>query len=283
MLILNGHIYKPGAPEVTLLNRSFKYGDGIFEDLRVWDGQILFLEDHLERLVEGMKVLQYQFDAQDWCELIKQELYRAIKVNDLGQHGRLRLQVYRAGTGGFTPLENHPMYLIEAYSLKENYYEHATSVSLTFFRSIPLYYSPLSNFKTANSLPHILAAHFARDHNFDEALLMCNGYISQTSNYHIFIIKERKIFTPPLKSACTDGIMRKHIMLICKELKLKHAEKRLKISQIKQADEVFLANTLRGIVAVKQFGKIQFIPSAFTLVPFLQNSLLRYVRGKYGV
>ena len=283
MLIINGHIYEPGAPEVTLLNRSFKYGDGLFEDLRVWDRHILYLEDHLERLIGGMKVLQYEFAKEKWTALIKKELHRAIEVNDLGIHGRLRLHVYRGGTGAFAPLDDRPMYLIEAYSLKENYYEHASTASVTIFKDIPLHYSPLSGFRTANSLPFILASRYARIRNFDEALLFCDGYVSQTSNHHIFIIKDRKIVTPPLKSACINGIMRQQILLICQQLKLKYDEKRLKLSHIKQADEVFLTNTTWGIVAVNQLDDKKFDTSAYTIIPFLQNSLLRYVKGKYGI
>ncbi len=283
MLIINGQAYEEGAPEVTLLNRSFRYGDGLYESLRVWNGQILFLEDHLVRLCHGMKVLKFEFEEEAWLRLMKKELPRVIEVNQISMHGRLRLQVYRGGTGGIYPLDDRPLYLIEAYSLKENYFQHATTASLTIFKDIPLHFSPLSGIKTANSLAYILAARHARKSGFDEALLFCEGYVSAASNHHLFIVKDQKIITPPLKSACHDGVMRKHIQLICQNLKLKYVEKRLKLSTLKQADEIFLCNSTRGIVAVNQLDNLYFRTEAYSLVPFLQNSLLRYVKGRYGL
>lgn len=276
MLILNGQLYEPGAPELSLLNRSFKYGDGLFESIRVHQGRTLFLKNHLERLVKGMKLLQFEFEEAPFVQTLTQEIQRVQEVNALEGHGRIRLHVYRSGEGAFLPLDLKPYYLIEAYTLKTDYYQHPHPAHLTDFRDITIGNNELSRFKTANSLPYILGAIAAQKASADEAVMYYRDFIAETHQANLFIVKQQKVYTPPLKHGCLNGIMRKHIFSFCQELKLVCKEKSLKPKDLLGADEIFVTNTIRGIRGVKQYRDQLFSQQA-PITSFLQNCLLDFV------
>lgn len=281
MIILNGQLFEPGAPEITLLNRSFQYGDGLFESIRVYRGKPLFVDAHLDRLAAGMEYLRFSFVVAQWRNQMKAEILRIIQTNAITGHGRLRLHVYRAGAGAYLPVSKSPYYVLEGFSLKSDFYDADVSLSLTDFTEIPLCHTALSGFKTANSLPYILSALYAVEQGYDEALLFCEGYVAEASAYNVFIVRQRRLYTPPLSSACLKGIMREQVMQLCAELKIPVKEKKLTPKDLMQADEIFLTNTIRGIVRVSQYRDLRFDPRP-TMVQFLQKCLLQAVRLKVG-
>lgn len=279
MLIINGVAYEAGAPELSLLNRSFKYGDGLFETIRVYGGKALFVKEHLDRLLQGMKLLQFETDFSAFTQTLATEINRAISLNAIARHGRIRLHIYRSGLGAYAPLDLTPYYLIEAYSLKTNYYEPnpALSYTLVDFKDVPLAYGSLSGLKTASSLPYVLAAIYAQKNGVDDVVLYCDGCVSEASSANIFIAKNQKIYTPPLSSSCRNGVMRAQIIRLCKELKIDLQEKNLYSADITRADEVFLSNTIRGIIPIKRYNQIEYNTYAYAITPFLQKCLLQYV------
>ena len=161
MLILNGQVLEPGAPEVSLLNRSFKYGDSLFETIRVYEGKPLFMTHHLERLTDGMKVLRFAFEPERFAQHITLEVQRIIDTNQVLAHGSVRLQVFRSGGGTYRPLQHEPYYLLEAHSLKDDPFKFTSSVALVAYRDASLHFDALSRFKTGNALPYVLAAIYA--------------------------------------------------------------------------------------------------------------------------
>ena len=248
MLIVNGKLVEAGAPELTLLNRSFKYGDGLFETLRVYNGKILLLDNHLTRLVKGMSILRFDFEPQFFLPKIQEELAKLLVVNQINEHGRIRLQVYRSGAGTYKPIEDEPFYLLEGYSLKTDYFAHNAPLSLTDYPDFPLSYNLLSGCKTSNALPYIMAATHARDTGFDEALLFHGKYIAEASSANLFIVHQQKIITPPLTDGGLNGVMRNQVLSLAARLKLVCQEKRLKPKDLRQADEIFLTNAVRGMI-----------------------------------
>ncbi|MEZ4688365.1 MAG: aminotransferase class IV [Bacteroidia bacterium] len=109
MILLNGTLIKEGAPELNLLNRAFKYGDGLFESTRIVDGKPLLWEEHMMRLARGAKALGMDLESS-LLEKINEDVLRTIEANSVAGFGRLRLTVYRGGGGDYFPLENKPEY-----------------------------------------------------------------------------------------------------------------------------------------------------------------------------
>ena len=117
----------------------------------------------------------------------------------------------------------------------------------------------LANIKTNNFLPYALAAMYAKKNNLDDCILLNNPErICDTSVANIFIIKDKNIFTPPLTEGCIAGVMRRWVIEKIEIEGNAVIEKPLSIEGLKQADEVFLTNSIHPIRWVKQFQNIQY-------------------------
>ncbi|MEO0469679.1 MAG: aminotransferase class IV [Bacteroidota bacterium] len=279
MVIINGSLQEIGTPDQAILNRAFKYGDSIFESIRIYQGRILFLEDHFDRLLRGMRMLKMRFDETEFLDQLRQAFTELMEAKDIDQHGYLRVQVYRAGLGAYRPMDNQPHYLLEAYSLKQDLFQEQAPIKLATYRELSLQYDKLSPLKTGNSLPYVLARIHAQEMGMDDAVLFCDGYVSETAGANLFIVRQKKIFTPPLRSACLDGVMRKHILQLCKQIKIPLTEKKLKLKDLLQADELFLTNSLRGIMAVNQLEDHLLGGIKQPMTNFLQNCLRQYIEA----
>jgi branched-chain amino acid aminotransferase len=282
MLIINGQSYEAGAPETTLLNRSFKYGDGLFETIRIFRGKPLFLPQHMARLFRGMTYLRLDFVENFFREELEEGIHKCLEVNQIHEHGRVRLHVFRKGEGAYSPNSNQSAYVIEGYSLKGDYFAQSNPLSICSFSELGLSHTPLSGFKTANSLPYILGSIYAKEQGFDEALLFCDGWVSEASSANVFLIRQRKLLTPPLSSGCLPGIMRSEVLRLANSLQIPVQEKRLKIKDLTQGDEVFLTNSIRGILPVIQVDQQSFLLRKNSLTAFLQSCLLQYIEEIHG-
>lgn len=281
MLVINGGFYEAGAPEATLLNRSFKYGDGLFETLRVYQGHILFSDAHFDRLFRGMQTLQFQFDAIPFKTQLLEQMTRLLQQEGIRHHGRIRLHIYRSGTGTYLPLDHTPFYLIEAYSLKDNFYDfrHPQSVSLVKYPHVPLAFGALSGFKTASALPYVSAALYAQSQGVDDVVLFHRKAMAETSSSNLFFIRRKTLFTPSLKTGCLEGIMRKQVFRLCRELHLPIKEGKYSAGRLNHADEIFVTNSIRGIIPVHRFEKRQLDVKEYKMVPFLRKCFFEYVES----
>jgi len=277
MLIVNGKALEAGSPETSLLNRAFKFGDGLFEEIRVFKGKALFADAHISRMMEGMVCLKFDFEKEPWKTEIIAALERSIELNKITSNGRLRLHVYRSGTGAFAPLTHHPFYMLEGYSLKDNYFESQVQTTLTDYTEVLLAPGILSKFYAGNSLPLTLAAIHAKALGFEEAVLYSPQGVSMTSTGNLFIVKQQKLLTPGLDSACVAGIMRAKMLSLCQELKIPVMQKKLKRKDLEKADEIFVCNEIRGIVPVKKYNE-QIMPvESYRLIPFLRQCLQQLI------
>jgi len=280
MIIYNGELHNPEYFPIPFANRSFKYGDGLFETILIRKGKSVFLDEHLNRLFAGMRIFQLEFSPVIFRRILEGEIQRIIRANNIQENGRMRVHVFRNGQGAYLPTTNTPNYLIEATTIPDPFAD-LYSVSLIGYPSIPLQPSPLSGFKTANALPFTLAALYAQQKNFDRALLFSNGYVSEAHNANIFIVRKQKVYTPPLGAACIDGIMRRYIFDLCNQLRISCSEKWIKEKDIYKADEIFLTNSIQGIVPVDSYQEKQLWPGNYTITPFLQNCLYQYLESSY--
>ncbi|MCI4670576.1 MAG: aminotransferase class IV, partial [Bacteroidia bacterium] len=247
MYLFNGEI-KQGE---ELLNRAVKYGDGLFETIRIYEGKILFWEKHMDRLRRGMEILKLQANVDLFALLLLKNVQFLIKEKEINGHGRARIQIYRKGKGAYSPIDREPGYLIEVYPFDGNTYQSLYPVNLCTYDEFRLSPSPLNGCKTSNALPYILASMYAQDEGFEDALLFTlDGYVSEASSSNIFFIQNKKLYTPPLSTFCLDGVMRSNIIQLASELKISLYEKKFKLNELKKAEAIFLTNTIRGIVPV---------------------------------
>jgi len=244
------------------MNRSFRYGDGIFETMRLHDGRLLWLKEHLARLGKGAAILSLVVNV-DEIEASLQKVAFAIKK------GRVRLHVWRDGDGAYLPVTDKAAFFIECFPLQP---AEPAPVTLTDFKDVPLTPSVLAGLKTANGLPYILAAIHARNTGFNDALLYCDGFISEASSSNVFLVRGNKIMTPPLSSACLDGVMRRQVLRWCAEAGIEKEETRLQPKDLLSADALFLTNAMQGIVPVSRYREATYKANNPTLAALMRHA-----------
>lgn len=245
----NGSLAEASKPVLMHTNRAFRYGDAVFETIRLMNGEILFFEKHLARLKKGMEML-----SMNWHEDFSfQHLHLLIRhldqVNNLRGNGRVRLEVFRKDGGTYAPVTNDVHYLIEAVPVKEKSYElNDTGLRLNVFTEASKPLNRFSNLKSSNAMLSVLAGLYRQKTGFDDALI-CNaeGNISEAISSNIFIMLRGELCTPSLDQGCVAGVMRERVIEIMKSSNRKCTERKLSISDVLHADEVFLTNVIDGI------------------------------------
>ncbi len=280
MIIYNGSLVRDDRRDFPALNRSFRYGDGLFETIRVYRGRELFLADHLDRLREGMMLLGFQVSWSEWSSEIRQSVNALLDVQEIAGPGRLRLHVWRQGEGAYAPQQDEVEYLIEYRALDHEWFQEPRTVTCSDYHGVTIYPNALSRIKTASALPYVLAARQARDTGTDEALMFNHRKeIAEASAANIFVFRRQKLFTPPITSGCLDGLMRKHVLDIAGMLHLYVEERPLKRRDIQSADAVFLTNSIRGIQPVSAYHHCQWGKKDWRHVSLLQKGLLDLVEN----
>eukprot|EP01037_Dinobryon_pediforme_P008812 gene8812-8903_t len=117
----NGEILPAGTKLVSINNRAFKYGDGLFESMRLMKGQLKFADLHADRLQRGMKALKIDGYSQMDVWFLREKIEDLSRRNKI-KHGRVRLTVYRDAEGLYTPTQNKMGYCIEVQALDEPRY-----------------------------------------------------------------------------------------------------------------------------------------------------------------
>lgn len=253
----NGTILPADTPLYHTGNRAFRYGDGIFETIRVFEGKIPFLPLHFNRLLSGLQLLKFEIPEIYSTHFFETEIQKL--VDGKGNH-RIRLTVFRSDGGFYLPLDNRPQFLIESEMLEHSkFILNETGLKTALFENIRLPVYPFSNIKTCNALPFVLASIFCKENGLGDCFLLNHsGFLAGSSNANIFLIIENAVLTPALAEGCVDGTMRKAIISIAKNEGFVVKETRLNISDIHRSEEIWLSNAIQGIRWVGKFDNKQF-------------------------
>ena len=298
----------PGKPAQIAKNRAFYYGDGLFETIRLQGKRLVFWEDHLARLKRGMKILglnpgvnkisgnispgtragendpeEIETELSNWGKQIQEEIKRIIPPGAVSPDDvhRVRLSVWRAGGGKYTPETDGIDWLLEiepVVKVKEEK-EPTKSIRLIPFNHIKLGFGPLSSLKTLNTLPYVLAARFAKIQAYDDALLLGPEGIAETSRANLFAVIKGNLFTPPLTAGCVDGVLRKNVILWTENEGIPFTQAPISLKMISQATEVFTTNVIQGIVPVSEIKGTDILlkTSKLPVTRQLQNTFLQKV------
>ena len=248
-ICFNGDIL-PNRDLFTLNNRSFKYGDGLFETMRTRGARILFFEHHWKRLINSMLVLQMDVNSLPEKAEIESIVSRLLHRNKYLKAARLRFTVYRNSGGFYAPTNDTVSYTIEATPLTEAKYELNTKgILVGLYDQIPIVPNALSSLKTCSALQYIMAAKYCKTKRYDDCILLNqNGYIVEGTASNIFLLIQDKLITPPIADGCIDGIMRGRILEIANSMSLETVtNKHIDPKHLESAEEVFLTNTIHGL------------------------------------
>lgn len=260
-IVYNGEYIKKESFQLSVNNRSFRYGDALFETIHANGREVQFFEKHFERLKHGMKKLKMNI-PNTFNELkIKHEISGLLSRNKLFQGARVRLSIYRNEGGLYTPKTNETSYIIEAERLDDEVYVlNKKGHKIDIFSEIPKTINYFSELKSSNSLLYVLAGIFKSENKLDDCLLINeNKNITEAVSSNIFIVKGNSIYTPSLDEGCIPGIMRDTILDISSNLGFIVFDDCILIqSDLLQADEIFLTNAIAGIRWVVAFQEKRY-------------------------
>lgn len=252
--IYNNNLFRVGMTVITADNRGLRYGDGLFETMRMHEGEILNVDFHFERLFEGMKILQFDIPENYSPEFFIERVNELLSKNSISQNARIRLMIFRSEGNIFDTQNNFPNYIIETFLLSEKIELNETGLTIDIFPDVKKSCDLFSNLKSNNYLPSVMAAKFAQKNNLDDTILLnAFGRICESSIANIFIIKGNKIYTPPLSEGCVAGVTRRWILEIFSFEAYIFIEKNLSVEDVLDADEIFLTNSIQPIRWVKNF------------------------------
>ena len=257
MINFNGELLFEENVKLSFENRGFKYGDAIFETIKVTNHKIIFWEDHYFRLMASMRMLRMKIPMQFTLEFLEQEILKTVAVQDKAVSFRVRLNVYRKDGGLYTPKTNTIDYLID---VKENTYVTKETYKVDVFKDFYNYSGLLSTIKTNNRMLNTLASIYAKENDLDNCVLINEKKgVVEVTNANIFVIKGNTIKTPALTEGCIKGILRqKMIEMISKNPDYNIEETNISPFEIQKSDEVFITNAIMGIQAVTQYKKKKF-------------------------
>ena len=256
MINFNGQILRNSENILNANNRALKYGDALFETLKVSNLSIQYLEDHYFRLMASMRMLRMEIPMNFTMEFFENELKKTFEACNL-QSARLRITVFRKDGGLYNPTSSETDFIIEAAALKD---ETKEVYKLDLFKDYFIYSGLFSTIKTTNKLTNVLASIYASENNVHNCILLNEKkHIVEAINGNVFLVKGTTIKTPSISEGCVKGIVRKKII----EILQKHKEYTIEETEIspfeiQKADEVFITNSIVGIQPVTSYRKSTF-------------------------
>ena len=249
-IYLNGDYVEKEDAKVSVFDHGLLYGDGVFEGIRLYDGCVFKLDEHLERLEHSAKAILLNLP------LSREELSEAVcetcRRNEL-RNGYVRLVVTRGpGHLGLTPDGCGPPNVIiiadEIQLYPEEFYENGLKIISVPTRRINASALPPA-VKSLNYLNNILAKIEAKRVGFQEALMLNDkGEVAECTGDNVFILSKGVLFTPPLDAGSLRGITRATVLDLADELEVPYREQALTRYDLWTADECFLTGTAAEVI-----------------------------------
>jgi branched-chain amino acid aminotransferase len=248
IVFLNGELVPEERATVSVMDRSFLYGDGLFEMMLVHNGLPFCWSDHMERLQRGAEFLKIHLPFMSAALLdFARELVRANRMPE----ALLRLTLSRGvGVRGYSPKgAERPLVVMTLHPAPGTNPEKATCWKLlTASFRLPAK-EALAQFKTCNKLAQVLARAEAEARGADEAVLLnTDGYVVEGASSNLFWIKDSRVCTPPLATGILAGVTRALVVELCAELRIPVLENAATRGELLQAQGVFLSLSTLGVV-----------------------------------
>lgn len=249
------------------LNRSFKYGDGLFETIRVINAKVVFLKEHFERLSNGFETLYFDKPEDFSADWLEQKILNFIEEQNTANLSswRVRITFWRNSPGFYYPENNTIAWEIETSALNQNcFLLNEKGLEIGIYPDVKIAPDILSGIKSCSALPYVMAAMHKKKMAWDDALLLnLNGGIAEASSSNIFILKNGQLLTPSATEGPVQGVCRRIIIESALELGLELIEGHLKTEDLYHADEIWLSNAISGIRWVKNLSGTELLFQSF--------------------
>lgn len=251
---IDGTLYDRDEAKISIFDSLVQGGDGVWEGLRVYDGKIFALDEHLTRLRNSAHAMA--FEEIPSRETIKNALFATLKANVMRDNVHIRLTLSRGKkiTSYMSPEVNkHGPTLIVLAEWKKMLHGDKDGLMLitsSIRRNPPQCID--SKIHHNNLINNILAKIEANAAGVDGAVMMdIEGFVSEVNATNIFFVKDGKVLTP-FADSCLPGITRQIVMDLCRENNIPSAEKRISMTEMYTADECFTTGTMGELSHVKE-------------------------------
>jgi len=252
-VFLNNKLVDADKACISAADSGFLYGAGLFETMRCNHGVVFCLKDHLDRLFFSAAALsiEHSYDRK----FITDAIYKLLKANNLAD-ARLRLTLT---SGPMSESQDRPQatLLINATKLRPyppEYYKNGVLVVLCPFRQNPS--EPIYGHKTINYFPRMIALNLAHQKRAAEALwFTIDNRLAEGCISNVFLVKDSVLYTPPIRTPVLAGVARKTVCQIALKNSIGLVEKDLYISDVLEADEIFLTNVIMQIMPITRVEK----------------------------
>lgn len=241
---------------VSVFDRGFMYGDGIFETMRGYGGALFKIDEHLTRLDLSLKAACIRPPYPR--AYLKKEVYRLLDINKL-KDSYVRITVTR-GSGRFgigQAASFKPLTVIvakEFFPYPERMYEKGISASVVSIRQNEL--SPLSSIKSVNFMNYIMARLEANGAGSDEAIILnTKGCVAEAATSNVFAAFGDMLATPSTESGALAGITRGAVIAIARRSGIRVTEAVMTYKDLSHADEIFLTSSLAEILPVTKLNR----------------------------
>ncbi|RKY32336.1 MAG: hypothetical protein DRP74_02805 [Candidatus Omnitrophota bacterium] len=249
IIFLNGKFLSKKEACISIQAQGFQYGWGVFESMRAYKGEIVYLKRHLERAKISARAIGLTIPYDE--SKLKKFILEAARLNGF-QDAYIKLIFSKSEARVDTIIlvkEYFP------YSAKR--YKTGLRACVSSLRQNEL--SFLAQHKTNNYLFYQLAYLEAKNKGFDEAIILnSRGYIAEGSRTNIFLIRDNEIFTPSLECGCLNGITRRVIFDLAKRRNININEVKLALADLYNSQEAFLTNSLIGVIPLASIEKKMF-------------------------
>jgi branched-chain amino acid aminotransferase len=255
LININGELFPRSEAKISVFDSGFILGDGVWEGIRLHNGQLAFIEQHMRRLYDGAKALDMDIglSASQLVERIKD----TCEANQMVDGVHIRLMVTRGIKS--TPYQD-PRVTISAATVVI-IAEYKSAVEQTDNQGVSLFTSHVRRgypdvqdpkLNTHSKLNCILACIQATKAHADEALMLDpHGFVATCNSTHFFIARDGEVWTSS-GDFCLDGITRRNVINLCKDNDIKVFERNFTLADVYGADEAFITGTFAGLSAVAQ-------------------------------
>jgi len=248
-IYLNKRFLSLKKREAEIFNSGLFRGYGVFETMRAYKENIVYLDAHLARFARSAGILRLKIPYSK--KYLKSVILKTVRLNKF-QDASVKLAAFQGQR-----ITNIAV-IVKKYSpYPQEKYKQGLRIKISNFC-----WTPDLKFAQAKTFSRALlelAYQEAKVKGFDEAVLFNNsGHLVECTRTNIFLVKNRKIYTPSLDCGCLEGITREAIFVLAKGRGMKVYEKKLTKKDMFTADEVFLTNSLVGVIPVSSCDKKTF-------------------------
>ena len=275
LIYVNGTLTPRQEAKISVFDSGFLIGDGVWEGVRLYQGVLVYLDEHLDRLYQGAKAIALDIGMSR--EALTEALYQTVRANEMHSSVHVRLMVTRGIKK--TPSQDPrltigaPTIVIIAEHKQVNPETSRRGVKLftsTVRRGSPDYLDPRLN--CHSKLHEVIALVQALNAGADEALMLdIHGFVSTCNATNFFMVKAGEVWTST-GQYCMNGITRRKVIELCAANGIVSLQKNFSLTDVYDADEAFVTGTFGGLVPVTEVdGRTIGAVSAYPVLERLQR------------